>query len=250
MNLKRIFIYIMVMLILFQESFTRWFNITIIDYLDEILIVFLVVISLLSTVKKKKVKKSVLILTVLILLFSIIGILSCYINSQFILSRVITSNFLAIKFFLMIIAIANLNISENIKKYIISALEFWAKIVMIIGLFNFIMPNLYSRIFTFATVTYRFGFISVTSLFYHSGRFGWFMLFMALLHYSKNKVSKNEKDKKWTVIYGLLSLLSFRTKVIMSVIVIICYEIIINKRINIKKVILSLCLLLCLRIYI
>lgn len=235
MNIKKVFIYFIVILLLFQESITRLLNLSVLDYLDEVITIVLLFISIIEIIKEKKINKISFVLTLLVMLFSIIGQLSYYINSEYELIKGVLSNFLSIKFFLIIIALANLNLKDDTKEYIFQALEFSCKLVIIIAIFNFLMPNLYSKIFPFAMVTYRFGMVSVTSLFYHTGRYGWFMLFMALLYYSKYKTYRTRKDKICMIVCALFSLLSFRTKVLMSLIVLILYEVILNKRINLKQ---------------
>lgn len=239
MNIKKITIYIIIILLLFQESITRIFNIGIIDYLDEIATIGLLFFSLINIGKNKKINKVSFILTILVILFSILGQLSYYINSDYELIKGLLSNFLAIKFFIIIIALANVNLENKTKEYIFQALELCGKLVIVVAVFNFIMPEIYSQLFPFAIVSYRFGLVSVTSLFYHAGRYGWFMLFMALLYYSKYKIYKNKKDKIWMIVCAIFSLLSFRTKVIMSLVVIILYETILNKKINLKQILIA-----------
>lgn len=239
MNIKKIGIYFIVILLLFQESIIRIFNISVIDFFDEIVIIVLLLFALIGIGKSKKINKTSVILTIFVILFSILGQLSYYINSDDEIVKGLLSNFLAIKFFIIVIALANINLKYETKEYIFQALEFCCKLVIIVAVFNFIVPDIYSRIFPFAIVTYRFGLVSVTSLFYHAGRYGWFMLFMALLYYSKYKTCQSKKDKIWMIICALFSLLSFRTKVIMSLVVVIICETILNKKINLKQILIG-----------
>lgn len=245
MKIKKIFIYLLIMFYLFQDSISKMIKNSIVDNLDEMLVVILFLWAMYNIFKKKKISKTTFTIMIFTCLFSIIGIISCFVNSEFIISRVFVSNFLAIKFFILIISVSSLDFSESDKKIIINAIEFCCKLVMLVAIFNFIAPNIYSKVCPFAIVTYRFGLVSVTSLFYHTGRYGWFMLFMALLYYSKYKLSNDKKDKHWMILCILFSILSLRTKVIMSLIVIIVYECIINKKINIKKVLTSVAALAC-----
>ena len=115
MKLKKITIYLVVMFFLFQESINRWVNIGIIGNLDEILIAILLLYFLLNIVKNKKIKKNIYLIVCFTILFSLFGILSCYLNSEFILSRVIISNFLAIKFFVMIFSLSIFNFKTSVK---------------------------------------------------------------------------------------------------------------------------------------
>lgn len=244
MNIKKIAIYIIIILLLFQESITRLLNLDVLDYLDELMTVVIILVSLLEIIKEKKINNISFVLALLVILFSLIGQTSYFINSDYDIIKGIFSNFLSIKFFLIIIALANINFNDEIKEYIIHALEFCCKLVMLVAIFNFLVPNIYSKVFPFAIVTYRFGMVSVTSLFYHTGRYGWFMLFMALLYYSKYKAYSNKEDRNWMIACGLFSLFSFRTKVIMSLIIIILYITIFNKKINIKKISLGFIILI------
>lgn len=240
MKLKKLAIYILIMLLLFQNSISRIFNNNaILNSIDEIFIIIALIISISNIISKKKINKYSLIILIFAIAFSIIGIISCKINSEFILSRVIVSCFLSIKFFILIFAVLNTKIKEEDKEHIIEALEFWCKVVIIIAIFNILFPNIYKEIFTFALVTYRFGFVAVTSLFYHTGRYGWYMLFMALLYYSKYKKDKNKNDKIWMIICTIFSIFSFRTKVIISIVIIILLENIINKKIKLTRLITS-----------
>lgn len=244
MNIKKIAVYFIVILLLFQESISRFLNLEFLDYLDEIITVVLLFISTIEIIREKKINKTSFVITLLVILFSLIGQLSYYINSEYEVIKGLLSNFLSIKFFLIIIALANINLKDETKEYIFKALEFSCRIVIVIAVFNFVMPDLYSKIFQFAMVTYRFGMVSVTSLFYHTGRYGWFMLFMALLYYSKYKINQNKKDKIWMIVCALFSLLSFRTKVIISLVAIILYEIIFSKKIRVKQLLIGSAILL------
>ena len=123
---------------------------------------------------------------------------------------------------------------------VIECLEIITKIVVVIAIFNFLFPSIYSNLFPFAKVMKRFGLVSVTSLFYHPGKYGWFMLFMSILYYSKYKSNNDKKDKRNMIICGLLSLLSFRTKVIIGLIVIFLVANFFNKKIKLKNIIISI----------
>lgn len=244
MRIKKIVIYLLIMLFLFQNSISRIVGGGLIESIDEIMVVIFFLWALIIVIQRKKVSKNVLTIFCLICAFSLIGIISCKVNSEFIISRVIVSNFLVIKFFILASSIAVIGFKDETRNEIISALEFWSKIVMIFAIFNFIMPEIYQKVCPFAIVTYRFGLVSVTSLFYHAGRYGWFMLFIALLHYSKYKSSGDKKEMKWMIICILFSLLSMRTKVISSIVIIAMYEAVANKKINIKKILIAIIVLL------
>ena len=226
MSKKKIIIYLVVILLLFQTTISSLINIDFIEYIDEILTVILFVVAIISVIKRKKISKSTIILVCLILVFSIIGIISCYVNSEFILSRVLLSNFLSIKFFIIIISFMNINFKEETKKYFIDALKMCAKVVAVFAIINFIIPEIYTKYMSFTNLEYRFGFPAVCSLFEHPGKYGWFMLFISLYYYTQFKYNEKKDYKKLAIFifYALLALLSLRTKVIVSLIAILVLE--------------------------
>lgn len=221
MNRKKLGIYCLTIILLFQTTITSITNIKVIDYIDEVLIVMLFVYSIIQIVKEKKINKDSLILGILVIIFSIIGILSCYINSDFVFERVILSNFLAIKFFIIIFALMNIKINEDIKKYFIDALLFCSKIVILFAVINFIFPKFYANIFPFANLEYRFGIPTVRSLFEHPGKYGWFMLFIATYHYAKYISTNNKNELYKFMICAGFALLSIRTKVVISLVAVV-----------------------------
>lgn len=239
-NLRKIIIFIILSLILFHTSISLSINSSTIDRFDEVLIALIMALSIINVIKKKDIKRDALIISFGTILFSLSGVLSCYINSEFILSRVLLSCFLSIKFFILVISLINLNFTDKFMEDVISCLEIITKVVIVVAIFNFLFPTIYSNLFPFAKVMKRFGLISVTSLFYHPGKYGWFMLFMSILYYSKYKANNDKKDKRNMIICGLLSLLSFRTKVIIGLVVLFLTANILNKKIKLKNVIFSI----------
>lgn len=240
MKIKKILIYCLTGIILFQDTFVSITNISVFKNIDEIITIISIIILIGIIVQRKKIKKNSAILIVLVLLFSIIGIISCYINSEFVFSRVIISNILSIKFFILILSIMNINFNEKTKKYIVDALLFFSKIVMIFAIFNFVFPVEYAKIFEFAKVRYRMNLPTVYSLFTTPQKYGWFMLFIAIYHYSNYNITKSKKELYNFVITAIFSMLSLRTKCIIGLIAILIYDNIINKRISIKRLSISL----------
>lgn len=240
-NINFLLTFILLFILLFQDSIVMYFKLNFLNYLDEIIVLVLLFFSFISLLKNKKISIFQLSLLILILLFFSFGFFSCYKNSEFIINNVLKAGFLSIKFFLLIFSFLNLDINQNIKYYFVHSLELIAKIVLFVGIFNFIFPNIYLKIFSFAIPMRRFGLLSITSLFYHPGKFGWFMLFISLLYYSKYSIEKKESDKIWMIIYGISSLLSYRTKVIIGMFVIFLLVNIFNKKISLKSWILVLC---------
>lgn len=237
MKIKDIFIYFICAIIIFQDTINKIIPISLIGYIDEVLVIVLSICALNSIIVKKRINRTSLKIIYFLIIFSFVGIYSCYINSEFILKDVLMSNFLAIKFFIVIISILNIDIKYSTINTIKKSVLFYSKLVMIFAIPNFIFPNIYKNIFTFITLTYRAGLPSVCSLFVHTGTYGWFMLFIASYHYSSYIQNKDKKELKHFIITSFFAIVSFRVKVIMALIVILIYgTIIINiNKINLKK---------------
>ena len=236
-NLKKLIMYLTVFILLFQESIQRIIPLSIIDSFDEMLVLLFTLIAIIKLMQIKKINKQVVILFFLLFCFFISGAFSLYNNSSHIFSMFIESAFLSIKCFLLIIDISIIGFDDKTKKMFISVVNNIGILCAIIGIFNFVLPNLYIKLFPFGILTYRFGFVSVTSLFYHPGRFGWFMLFLSLMNYALYKVDNSKKNKWLFLIFAIFSLMSFRTKVILSIIIILLANLIISKKIELKKII-------------
>lgn len=237
-NFKSVIIHLIIGLLLFQDTIQKIIGFNGITYIDEIFIVTLSIVSVVNIIKYKRINKFSIGIFIGTLIFSIVGIISCYINSSFNIIRTILSNFLATKFIVLILAIINININEKVKDEIISAIIFWAKIVLIGAIFNIVFQETYAML-DIGSVTYRSNMIAVCSLFNHPGKYGWFMLFIAIYYFAKYKETRKINDLIWTIIYVLFSLLSLRTKVIVSIVAIIGYELFIrikNKQIKLKTV--------------
>ena len=235
-NYKKILMYIIIFVLLFQESIQRIIPFKFIDCFDEIFVLVIAITAIIKTIQTKKISLQTIILFILLLAFFATGTLSLLLNSSFEFSKYIVSSFLAIKCFLLIICVSIIGINDSIKKQFITIINNIGIICAVVGIFNFIVPNIYSKIFTFGIVTYRFGFVSVSSLFYHPGRFGWFMLLASILNYVIYKKEKQKKNLFLFIIFGLLSLLSFKTKVILSIVGILIFDVILSSKINVKKI--------------
>lgn len=232
-NLKIIIIYIFLFLLLFADTISSLTNLYLITYFDEIIIILILIYSVLYSINTKKITTISFKLLFLTLIFSIVGVLSCALNSEFILLRVINSNFLAIKFFVIVVAIANIKIKKETSNIFLNAILFYAKINVLVGIFNFIFPNIYYNIFPFAEKSIRYGFTAISGLFNHPGKYGWFMLASAIISYIIYNKNKNQKKYKiFMIIFAIFALLSFRTKVVISLVMIIIYELFFK---NIKK---------------
>lgn len=235
-NVKKVLMHLFLFIVLFQESIQRMVHVGALDYIDELVVIIFSLIALVNILRKKTIDKKIAFLFFLLVGFFLFGTLSLLLNSSFVFSRYIVSAFLATKCFLLIIDIGIIGFKDDTKKYFIEAINNIGMLCVFIGIFNFIFPSIYHKFFTFANVTYRFGFVSVTSLFYHTGRFGWFMLFLALMNYILYKNMEENRNRKLFFLFAFFSLLSFRTKVVFSVIIILIINLFLFKKIDLKKI--------------
>lgn len=230
------FLYLVLALLIFQDSITRYFtDLGFLTNIDEILIIICFIYSIIKIFQNKKMYSFQMKLLLFIIVFAGIGILSCYLNSAFNFKHVMEAMFLSIKFFLGVFAFSFINVSKEGKMKIIKKLNVIGIICAIVGIFNFLFPNIYSSIFSFALVTERNGLTSVTSLFYHPGRYGWFMLFLAIMNYCIYKFEKKQNNLRYMLLFLVFALLSFRVKVIMGIISFFIIDLLMDKKINLKK---------------
>ena len=234
-NFKKIFMFICIFLVLFNESLSVMLHSTILTYVDELFVVILFFYSIIQLLRKKKTYKIQLLIMIFIVLFSIIGIYSCHTNSNFNFSHVIISNFTTIKFWLLIFSLINIDISKDTKKMLYDCLELITKIVILFALINIFLPTIFYDISPFK-ISHRFGMVSVISLFEQPGKYGWFMLFMAIYYYCKYNDTKEKKNRTWAIICAVLSLFSMRTKVIIGMAIVVVSSLLLDKKINVKLV--------------
>ena len=247
-----ILLVIIMLLLVTQDNLIALTGISFLNYLDEIIIVFLLIMSIINLGKKSTIKKFDFKLLIMILLFAITGIISCYLNSNFIFKDTLMSCFLSTKFWILVLAISLLKVDKStIDKYYNSLFTIEV-IVIIFAIVNILFLEFYKSIFPLSNITYRFGMIAVCSVFSHPGKYGWFMLFCALAHFSLYKKNGNKRDFVKMIISIIACLLSLRTKVIMSIIAcFVCYAIYVNResfKKQIKKIVLVLILSICILI--
>ena len=235
-NIKKCLMFITIFLLLFQESIQRVAPISVIDYFDELFVIICTIIAFGKILHTKTINKQIVILFLLLIGFFATGTISLYKNSSYEFSKFLESSFLAIKSFLLILDISIIGYSDEAKKQFINIMNNIGIICAVVAVVNFLFPNIYIKIFPFGIITYRFGFVSVTSLFYHPGRYGWFMLLLSIMNYVIYKNNGKKKYKNMFFTFGLFSLLSFRTKVILSIIVILIFNVILSQKIDIKKI--------------
>ena len=66
------------------------------------------------------------------------------------------------------------------------------------------------------------------------------MLFLSIMNYTLYKKSGASKNKKLFILFAICSLFSFRTKVIISIIILLLFNLIISKKIEAKKIIFTI----------
>lgn len=222
-----ILIFISLIIIFFQSLLIDLTGINFINSFDEIFTIIIFVYSIIHIIKIGKISKTSIILLIFTFIFFIFGIISyyCYNNHFDIIA--LKSGFLSIKFWIVVFSISTFKIDNRFIEKIIKDILILEKIVLFFAMINLFMPNLFLHLFPSTIVSYRFGIMSISSLFLHPGKFGWFMLFCFIIRlvYLNYYSFESKKNYLWLVIDLLFALLSFRTKVILSFIsVIVVYE--------------------------
>lgn len=231
----QVLLYPIIVLILLEGTKFNYIDFSKLTYLDETYILVCLLIAIKNILKEKKINKSSFKLLIGIMTFLFIGIISCILNSNYTFKSLIMSSFLAIKFWILVFSIQNIKINGKTKKTIIKAILFVEKIAIVLAILNIFFPNIYYSLFTFEEKYIRFGMQSITSCFNHPATYGWFMLVCAFIHLSKYQEENTKKEKKYVVLLVVLSVLSLRTKILITIILsILFYVIFINKN-NIKK---------------
>lgn len=214
-------------LILFQDLLMNNFKAinptlgTVFSYVDEgFLAVALPALIVQFTRGKKMVGKSV---AITLLGIFILGLISSLIN-EVPAAIVLQGAFLMTKGFLYLFIFANIHFSEqDIKKYI-KVFKISAIIVLIFAVIDLLMPALFrSLIHTTGRIEYRFGVASVKSLFNTPIVYGWFMVFASMYALTKFKVDGGKKYLLFTMVFIFASLLSFRFKTTISILVIFLF---------------------------
>lgn len=242
LNLKFLLLDIFFIGVVFQTQLEYFINIKFISYIDELLIIFLWLFVLLKVMKYKRVNKFSIKISLAIFLFSAIGILSGYLNSNFILPQALLANFLSVKFLLLIIALIYCPLNRSIIEHLIKRMIQAAKIASGFAILNILFPTIYLKICPWGFIDRRNGIVSPCSIFEHPGTYGWYMLVIAFYYYAKYYLYRNKKDQKSFFIYIFFALLSMKAKVILSLIsMLVVSNIILNKKkINIKALMISI----------
>jgi hypothetical protein len=214
--LRKIAIFFILTIILFQDTILVYFDSTLINSFDELFILSYLIISLSYSFKKGQITKASLFVMSFILSFLLIGWISGISNADLTYYKFLMGGFLMVKIFLLIFSVINMPPSKQLINDIIKSIKLLTILVVCVGMINLLLPNLYTNIFEFGFIDKRLGLPSVMSIFIHPGVFGWFMLFGALYNFSKFSVQKDKKFIYLFILFSALALLSFKVKVIMG----------------------------------
>ena len=227
----------MIFVLLFQDFITKVTEIEYFNYIDELFILFLFIFLIFK--RKIKISYDTVKLFIMTSIFWSIGIIYCIIFSNYSLFSLLMSSFLAIKFFLTVIAVTVLRPDDKLIFDIIVSLKVIGLFSFITGIFNLIFPNVWVTLIPYTWISWRMGFPSVMGLFIHPGQFGWFMLFVATLYYSEYKTTKEKNKLIVFIAYSLIAVMSMRMNVIVGVGCIILAEwfIVEKKKVTVKKLV-------------
>lgn len=237
-SLQRIMIYILVGILLFQDSIINILQVNAFNYIDE---VFILITFFYGLFHMKKIPKYTLILISLVLLFWFTGFFSALINSQVAFVQLIPGSFLMIKFFLLVISVSVISPKEKIIKVSKEAIYFWGWVSAFAGIINVISISFWQSVIPYAIEYKRLGINSAQGLFVHSNQYGWFMLFVAILYFSDYYYDRDKSKIKNVIIMAFFAVLSMKVKVITAIPVLIFFVLfVLEKKISMKKLLLIL----------
>lgn len=215
------FVILLIFLLIYQDSVMKITGLDFLKYIDELIVLFIFLYSLKDFFSLVK-ERYIIILIGLAFCFTLTGYVSYFLNSSSSggITNAVLSSFLSLKFFIVVISLLHCRVTLNHRDLLIRILKIAAKFTALFAIFNFLFPNIFSLIFPFTTVNYRFGIVSVGSLFVHQAKYGWFMYFVALLYLSEFLVSKDKKYFQFYFVYCVFALISLKVKVIVSVLLI------------------------------
>ena len=120
----KIIISLMLFVILFQGIKLNIPEIPFLSYIDEIFIVICLILALKRIIKSGTINKNSFKILLALMVFIILGILSCVLNSQFDIKSLMVSTFLSVKFWLLIFALENINLDDKVKEVAIYRLKY------------------------------------------------------------------------------------------------------------------------------
>lgn len=211
---------IIIVFLLLCGNMNNIINFDIFSFADEVFVLIVLLFSIVKLLDKKKINIRTLKNVELLSVFWLLGIISCILNSNYSIMSLIVSSFLAIKFWLLVFSFEHLGDYKDIFKQIEKAIYIVEKIAIVFALFNILMPNYYLQYFTFNENFVRFGLTSITSCFNHPSTFGWFMSLCCYFRFCDYCINKNKKTLKFMLLDIIFAVLSLRTKVILSLVII------------------------------
>lgn len=220
--MKNISLSILFMLILFQDILTK--NISFFSYLDELLVVFMLICIIFHVSVNKKISKVSVKILLGVLLFVLFLVFSSVQNS---VSKevIILGILLAIKIFIVIVFFIEISLKNNTLKIFVNLINIFGLIAVFFALIDLRYPvNLRETLGTFERLDYRGSIISVQSFFIHPGVYGWYMLFSSIVNYSLYKYNKKRKNRNLFLLFLLFSLFSLRFKVVLGILIILIYD--------------------------
>lgn len=236
-NIKKVIVFLLVTILLFQDSITEIINISYLNYIDEIFIVALLLVAVFKS--KGKIPFIAVKILLIAITFFLMGTVYCVIFSEYTFSNLILSGFLAIKFFLLVAGVVILKPKDDTIIYIKKTIKILGFISALAGIFNFLLPDVWTSIIPYAWVEWRLGIPAALGLFVHPGQYGWFMMFVAILYYSEFKMTKKKKNLVVFLIYSVLAITSIKIKVIAGLVCVVFVDLFIidKKRISSNKII-------------
>ena len=230
-NYRKLLLFLLITILLYQDSLIDLIHINILSYIDETFVLIIFIMGLVYS--HGKIPKMVIKILGLVLIFSFIGIISYYTNSSMYSNHLVAANFLAIKFFLLLSGIIMISPKLETIEYCLSSIKIQGCLSLVAGFINFIIPSVWEKLVPYTYIYKRMGLPSVMGFFDHSGKYGWFMMFVAIIYYAYYKSTKEKRYIWLFMLYAFTALLSFKVKVIVTLIMIIFAD---NFLINLRSI--------------
>lgn len=219
--MKKILLYIFLILLLFNRSF-QILGMNFISSLDELFV--LLCFGYMLFQRRFSFTKNSFKLLVIIIIFFVTGTMSFFVNSydKFFINYALIQGGLTIKFPILVFSIMNIRIEEEEIWSFLNAVINIAKITSPFVIASFLFPTIYKSLFPFVMYeTPRLGFHGAVGLFYFPGLCGWFNFFVACIFLSMHQYTNKQKFFMYFIYFSGLALLSLKVKVIIGVIVIL-----------------------------
>ena len=167
MSIKRIGIFVLAAVLLFQDSLTKLTGLSFLNYLDELFILGLFGTGLLRS--RGKIPRFVVRLLLLTALFFGIGIVCCLVFSEYRPRDLMMAALLSIKFCLVVAAVLLHKPSVSCIRMMQDAVKALGAFCFVCGAVNFLLPSLWTALLPYTWVEKRMGVTSVMGPFIHPG---------------------------------------------------------------------------------